>query len=175
MLKLSITNVWDIMRQCHLSLTGLHIWVTDTAVVSEQMMQQLFMWNINKGGATFSGRWDWLQCVCHVNLRKDLKMFCVGDLPRKFSFEFAYKNLLVRNVNGGNKSYTVPQLQRRQRNTFRLTGPESDHTELYSVCLPVAAWTCEWGEVYRYHHRKCFVKGITVRCNFMTIRIISLN
>jgi len=46
------------------------------------------------------------------------------------------RNRLVYIVTGGNKSYTVPLLQRRQRSTLRLIGPESDHPERYLVFLP---------------------------------------
>jgi len=56
------------------------------------------------------------------------------------------RNLLVYNVACGNNSYTVPQLQRRQRSTLWPVGPESDHTDRYSVRLPDAACTCESGE-----------------------------
>jgi hypothetical protein len=57
MLKLSITNVWDIMRYCYMSLTGRHSWDTDTTVVSEKMMQHLFMWNVTREVLQVQGLW----------------------------------------------------------------------------------------------------------------------
>jgi len=36
------------MQQCYMSLTGRNTWETDTAVVSEQMMQHLFLCNVTR-------------------------------------------------------------------------------------------------------------------------------
>jgi len=73
-----------------MSLTGRHTWETDTAVVFEQMKQNLFMLNLTWEVLHFQGNGTDYSNFCHVKLGKDLKMFC-ADLPRKFNFEFTYK------------------------------------------------------------------------------------
>jgi hypothetical protein len=45
-LKLSLKYAWDTMWLCYMSVTGQPTWETHIAVVSEQMMQHLFMWNV---------------------------------------------------------------------------------------------------------------------------------
>jgi len=64
-------------------------------------------------------------------------------LVRNFTSNLLIRNVIVYNFSGGNNSYTVPQLQRRQLIALQLIGPESDHTDRYSVRLPNAACTCE--------------------------------
>ena len=42
----------------------------------------------DKGCVTYLGGWVCLQLVCRARLGKELRMFCVDDLPWKYSFEF---------------------------------------------------------------------------------------